>query len=180
MFGPRVLGEAGAAAEQLKINNGIGGGSIQFGPRVLNGALPVFENEKPEPKTAVKAAPKPATASRNRVAPAKRATSGKKGAPVQEAYSEAEVETLLGEDPNAWPRVITAESKRPFIRFAIARMVLEVRSTATDPALTPKVITQLEAVLAPRVAEPRVPKGLPKARAMPPAVAEALAGAGAG
>jgi hypothetical protein len=162
MFGPRVLGKEGARLEALKQNNGMGGGAIGFGPRVLGAKaatpyIPPAMTELVTPAAVPAVKRKPATASRNRIAPAARAKPAVKGAVAETvAYSEAEVETMLGEDPNVWPRIMTAEGRRKQVRFAVARMVLDVRDTATDPALPTKVIAELERVLAPRVAAPRV------------------------
>ena len=165
MFGSRVLGEEGAAKEALKQNNGIGGGAIQFGERVLQGAAPKYDGAA---KAAVDEVPppiaRPGATTRNRMPKAKPAKKGV-AAPALVAFSEAEVETMLGDDPNVWPRVVEAESARAHVRPGVARMVLAVRETATDPALTTLVIAELEAVLAPRLAAPLTRKRVTSPRA---------------
>lgn len=149
MLGERVLGKELAAAEALKANDGLGGGALQLGHRILGGG------ESSPTAVPLTATAKPATASKNRVVPAARAKAAATVAvPVdQTTFTELEVEGLLGEDPNVWPRIAEAEGQRAEgPRAAVVQMLLDVRDLATEPAMTTKIIAELEKLLAARPA----------------------------
>ncbi len=142
MFGERVIGAEAAAKAAREGNNGAGGGAIQFGERVTGGVMTV--DAPPAPK----ARPKPQSASKNRV-PKKEAggvTASKSD--VQAAYTELEIERMLGEDPNLWKRVLDAETARELPRPAVAKMILNVADLATEPAIPTVLIAELTRIAA--------------------------------
>lgn len=157
LLGKRILGPDLAAAEAAKGDKGQVV-SVVLGPRILGKTKPIA------PAPALRKADTPATDTRGAVpkgqqSPAHNKVGGKAPSkrtaaePAVLSYTEDEVFAMLEQDANLWPKVLDAESKRPDgPRPAIAALVLSIVDRAVDVPVPEEVLTELEALVTPKVA----------------------------